>query len=128
MKVFYLDDDIEELELFMESLQEISPSINCLAYNDSGLALRELSNHQSLDLIFLDYNMPVLTGEDCLQLIRQMPHLRSIPIIIYSTGIDENLKKRLLRCGATMVIRKHQTSSELKRFFVTHFMESLPKH
>ncbi|HEY0740213.1 MAG TPA: response regulator [Chryseosolibacter sp.] len=127
MKVFYLDDDREELELFRETVEEVDPSIDCFVYSDSKLALRELNSGPSFDLIFLDYNMPIMSGEDCLRVMRQMPHLKSTPIVIYSTGVDEKLKKRLLACGATMVIKKHHTSAELKKFFITSFLAPQPK-
>lgn len=122
MKVFYLDDDSEELELFVEALNEINPSIDCLAYNDSRVALENLSKTDSIDIIFLDYNMPILTGEECLQKIRQMAHLREVPIVIYSAGVDEKLAKHLSQCGASMVIKKHQSASDLKKFFVSNFL------
>ena len=85
-------------------------------------AVRQLKNNPPPDVIFLDYNMPGRSGEDCLLLLREMEHLKSIPIIIYSTGVNDKLKQRLIRKGAAMVIKKHGTTAELKSFFSSTFL------
>ena len=96
MRVFYIDDDIEDLLLFSDILREIDPEINCNTLTDSSEALRQLQYNPPPDVIFLDFNMPQRNGEDCLLLIRAMEHLKNVPIVIYSTGVNFQLKQRLL--------------------------------
>jgi CheY-like chemotaxis protein len=122
MKIFYLDDDIEELLLFTDVLKDIDPAIDCISLTDSNEALLQLEKNSAPDLIFLDFNMPGLTGEDCLQKIRTMAHLGKVPVIIYSTGVNERMEQQLLAKGADMVVKKHQSTSELKFFFRSNFL------
>jgi CheY-like chemotaxis protein len=124
MTIFYLDDDIEDVILFSDIVRELDQKIACNTATDSTEALRQLQHGPAPDLIFLDFNMPARTGEECLMLIREMDHLKTVPIIIYSTGVNERLKQRLLRKGAAMVIKKHSTTAELKSFFSTTFLTS----
>lgn len=124
MQVFYLDDDVDEVLLFSEALHEIDPEIHCECVTDSTTALAQLENGRTPDVIFLDFNMPGLTGEDCLTSINRMPHLSKIPVVIYSTGVTEKLAQRLLRKGAAMVVKKHATSAEFKAFFNATFLST----
>ena len=122
MKIFYLDDDMEDLLLFSDILREVDPAIECNGVTDSTEALRQLKQNPPPDIIFLDYNMPGRSGEDCLSLLRELDHLKSVPIVIYSTGVNEKLKQRLMRKGAAMVIKKHGTTAEFKSFFTSTFL------
>jgi CheY-like chemotaxis protein len=122
MRVFYLDDDIEEVLLFSEAIQELDQRILCEGVTDSMEGLRQLQHNPPPDLIFLDFNMPALSGEDCLLLIRQFDHLKNVPVVIYSNGANDKMKQRLIKKGAAMVIKKHDTIGELKTFFKTTFL------
>lgn len=124
MQVFYLDDDIDEVLLFSEALHEIDPKIQCECMTDSATALSQLKTGQPPDLIFLDYNMPGLNGEECLVSINQMQHLQQVPVVIYSTGVNERLTQRLIGKGAAMVVKKHATTAAFKSFFHSTFMET----
>ncbi len=122
MKIFYLDDDSEELELFREALEESDPSIRLCGFTDCHTALNELPRMECLDLIFLDFNMPVMNGEECLRRIKLMPEVAHIPVIIYSTGVYPELRQRLMSKGAAMVIQKHDSPIALRKFIRSHFM------
>ena len=122
MRVFYLDDDIDEVLLFSEAVHEIDPDIDFEGLTDSTEALRQLHLNPPPDVIFLDFNMPGLTGEDCLEYIQQLPNYQNVPIVIYSTGVDDRLRQRLLRKGAAMVVNKHGTTADFKIFFRNTFL------
>jgi CheY-like chemotaxis protein len=58
------------------------------------------------DLIILDQNMPKLNGLQTLQYLKSDPRYSSIPVILYSTYIDENLVNDGLQAGAAYVVSK----------------------
>lgn len=51
------------------------------------------------NLIFLDVNMPVMNGKQFLSVIKQIPRLKSIPIIMYSTTSHQEEMKEYFKMG-----------------------------
>ena len=100
MLILFVDDDVEEFEIFCEALKTFNTVCKCLHVYDGQEAFDLLNNKLTIlpDYIFLDINMPVMNGMECLQKIKAEPKLRDIPVIVYSTtsnpfemGIYRNL-------------------------------------
>lgn len=122
MRIYYIDDDPDEVLLFCDAVNEIDSSIECFGLTDSRSGLNQLASTVAPDLIFLDYNMPACSGEECLIQIKRIDHLKAVPVVIYSTGVSEQQKKRLLTLGASMVIKKHNSVNTFKDFFSSTFL------
>jgi CheY-like chemotaxis protein len=58
------------------------------------------------DVIFLDLNMPLMIGEECLADIRSEHRFASIPIVIYSTYMDRLKVEYLFEKGADRYLQK----------------------
>ena len=87
-KIFLGDDDSDDTELFQEALGRVSPLIE-LHTAENGLRLLELLEVQENgmpDLIFLDINMPVMNGWECLRKLKEHGEFKNIPVIVYSTS------------------------------------------
>ncbi len=70
--ILYIDDDQEDIEIFKSSLAAIDSGIICPTAHNGKEGLDILRDGVVLpDLIFLDINMPVLNGRDCLLNIRR---------------------------------------------------------
>jgi CheY-like chemotaxis protein len=91
---FMIDDDADDRESFMIALKEIDPKIECITVpsGEEGLKLLD-GGVLTPAYIFLDLNMPKMDGWECLREIKKRPHLKHIPVIIFSTA--ECLKDRL---------------------------------
>jgi CheY-like chemotaxis protein len=102
MLVLIIDDDSEDSEFFTEAVQEIDPSISCVKAKDGKDAIRQLKNEMPKlpDYIFLDINMPVMNGKECLTEIKKTPQLKDIPVIMYSTTSDTNEIRGYYKLGA----------------------------
>jgi CheY-like chemotaxis protein len=86
VNIILADDDVEDRELFLEVMEEIMPHVN-ITVAENGQHLMDLLAVSSLpDVIFLDLNMPLKSGHECLQEIRNNQSLSTIPVIIYSTS------------------------------------------
>jgi CheY-like chemotaxis protein len=58
------------------------------------------------DILFLDINMPVKNGIECLQLIRKESKYDKIPILIYSTSVNKVDIDKAYQNGANYFIVK----------------------
>ncbi|NNE76337.1 MAG: response regulator [Pricia sp.] len=114
--IFLADDDEDDQKLFCEALSEVYPSIKINTF-DNGVdlmaALLKL-NKESPDIIFLDLNMPLMNGEECLDDIKNEPQLRNIPIVIYSGYIEKSKLEVLQNKGANRYLQKPYSYGELK--------------
>jgi CheY-like chemotaxis protein len=102
MLVLIIDDDTEDGELFIEAVREVNSSITCVHAKDGREALRRLRSElpKLPDYIFLDINMPVMNGRECIVEIKKTPQLKNIPVIMYSTTTDTNEIRGYYKLGA----------------------------
>ena len=107
-RLLLIDDDQDDHEFFMEALQEIDSSITCTAFFDGEQALGQLksSGFEMPDLIILDTNMPKLNGKQILAELKRIPHLKEIPVIMYSTFFSERDNIELTNLGAMHYLEK----------------------
>jgi CheY-like chemotaxis protein len=57
-------------------------------------------------VILLDYYMPTINGEEVLTFLKKSERLKDIPVVIYSTEMNEVLRRRLQTLGATECFSK----------------------
>jgi CheY-like chemotaxis protein len=87
-KVLLIDDDTDDREMFCEAIESIAPDFICSTAPNGKKALIELKNTNSAlpDLIFLDVNMPIMNGWQCLSALKEQESFKAIPVIMYSTS------------------------------------------
>jgi len=114
MTILYADDDPDDRELVSEVFSKIDPSISCVTVRDGREAIKTLHLAVELpDYIFLDINMPLMGGKDCLIELKKDKRLRVIPVIIYSTTIDRDEIDYFYDLGASSFLRKPNSFEEL---------------
>ncbi|NLR82645.1 response regulator [Chitinophaga eiseniae] len=111
--VLLIDDDIDDRMIFGEVLKELAPDINYHEAINGEDALMKLSRDFTPDLIFLDLNMPRINGKQFLAEIRQLDHLKHIPVIIYTTSSHDSDKKETRQLGASYFLTKPNSLHEL---------------
>jgi CheY-like chemotaxis protein len=123
MTVLLVDDDNDDIGLFKEALELIDRSIIFLtAYNGhEALAILE-SDLAPPDHIFLDINMPLMSGLECLVEIRKrFPNLSSA-ITIYSTSKSFSNYNEAAKLGAGYIIKPDQYQ-KLKELLIRRLSE-----
>lgn len=85
-KILLVDDNESDLDLMQDVLNNF-PCTLTLAMRGQD-ALQKIESIP--DLIVLDLNLPDAFGLDILKHIKSSPHLRHIPVIIFSTSEDPN--------------------------------------
>lgn len=117
--VFYVDDDADDQMLFSEAFQEIQ------AQSPLNLQLFKAGNGQDFfdlitaskiipDITFLDINMPIKNGFECLTEIRATHQLKDRPVIMLSTSDSRDVIKKSYSLGANKYIVKPPDFGELK--------------
>ena len=116
IRLLLADDDIDDRFFFKDSLSKL-PIETRLTTVTNGVELMNLllTEKDALpDVIFLDLNMPLKSGFECLTEIMSNDKFRDLPIIIYSTSMDEPVVNSLYEKGAFRFIRKPGEYSKLK--------------
>lgn len=116
-KILLIDDDSDDRALFFEALEEVSPEIVCATESNAKKALSDLLDPtiQLPDLIFVDINMPRISGWDCLDTIKSQEITKHIPVVMFSTSSHEKDVVKAKRCGAACLITKPGDYSLLKK-------------
>ncbi len=111
MTCFLIDDHADDREIFLMALKALNPSIGLEMAENGVKALEKIKSDEHFlpDYIFLDMNMPYMSGKDCLIALREIERLKNVPILIYSSIQDfEELKS----FGASRFIRKQNSIAE----------------
>jgi CheY-like chemotaxis protein len=114
--VLLIDDDRDDAELFKEALSEVNPGIAFEYYDDSKTGLCTLlEKHTDLpDVIFLDINMPIVSGWECLSQFKSTEHLKEIRVIMFTTSSQERERDIAKQLGADGFITKPSEYKTLK--------------
>jgi len=99
------DDDKDDFYILQEAVEKTGNEFE-VTYAANWLELWRSIIKSLPDLVFLDLNMPVKDGFECLQLIRQERKYDKVPIIIYSTSINKNDIDKAYNNGANYFIVK----------------------
>ena len=87
--IVLIDDDLDEAELFFDALCEINGRHDFKAFSDGAKALEHiLTDRNYPNFVFLDLNMPLLSGKELLKKIREHADTAEISVVIYSTSIS----------------------------------------
>lgn len=105
--IFYCDDDDDDLLMFTDIVRQIDPALECRIANDSEQALQILSSGEfTPDMIFLDINMPKMSGIEVLAWLKRYQALSEVPIVMYSTSLNDRETAYCSELGASAVIAK----------------------
>jgi CheY-like chemotaxis protein len=110
--ILLVDDDEDEHDIFLSALKSAEEDCTLISAISSDDALRILRNLIP-DVIFLDINMPRITGIKCLEEIKKINKLSGVPVYIYSTGINSKEGQKAILLGAKDYIIKPNSINEL---------------
>lgn len=116
LNIALADDDEDDRLLFKEAIEEIPIETKLSLFNHG----QELMDHLYLPnivlphLVFLDLNMPIKNGIQCLQEIRDNPLLNQVVVAIYSTSSSEKDIESTFVLGANVYINKPNSFNNLK--------------
>ena len=113
IQVLLIDDDEDDRDFFQFALESINNNIVYMGAESGYDALNLLKKDPLPDYIFLDLNMPAMSGRECLIELKKSPALKHIPVIIFSTSSDPRDKEETKQLGAVDFITKPSKTSDL---------------
>ena len=116
-KVVLVDDDEDDRLFFQDAIEELKLKTNLILFKN-GLELMDYLNGHTFELphiIFLDLNMPIKNGLQCLKEIRSNDIFKQLSIAIYSTSSTESDILETYIHGANIYFTKPSNFSLLKK-------------
>lgn len=112
-----IDDDPDELDLMETIIKRIDKSILCIKFLCPVEALRIVCKQMQFvpNYIFIDINMPRLTGDQLLSEMRNNPELKSAVITMLSSSMTNTLSLSLQTSGADFAFEKPKHSLTYRR-------------
>ena len=114
-KILLVDDDVDDQLFFVDAIKELEPAIDCDVANNGLEALDHLEKiPPPPNLIFLDLNMPLMNGFECLAELKKTKAYQEIPVIIFTTSNQPKDVERTIAMGAKMYLTKPPDFNALK--------------
>lgn len=112
--ILHIDDDEDDREIFQTALQRVTRDIHYTAFDSAVNALQMLSDNEvTTDLVFLDLNMPEMSGQQFLMECTKCGLLKHTPIIVLSTSAHLPTINLMKDLGAYEFITKPDNFEEL---------------
>lgn len=115
-RIYWADDDFDDLSLFQGVLQELAPEYELLQFENGKLLLDRLQADAPDNfpaLIVLDINMPVMDGKKTLVQLKNTDRLCKIPVVVFTTS-SSNVDKHFFTWMHTEMLTKPFTYDALK--------------
>jgi two-component system chemotaxis response regulator CheY len=113
MKVLLVDDSITMRRIQKTQLANLGIK-NIIEAENGEEGFEQLRKNMPVDLILLDWNMPIMDGFTMLKKIRQDAVYSNVQIIMCTSESEKSKVFEALKCGANNYIIKPFTPQSLK--------------
>ncbi len=103
--ILVVDDDDMNLKMAEFILKKEMADIEVILV-DSGMKAIDVLQRQKVDLVLLDFRMPVMNGLKTLELIRAREDLKTIPVIFLTASSDRDTVMKAGLMGVADYIKK----------------------
>jgi len=100
-------DDSPAMRKFMRRVMDLT-GLDTAEYREAGNGREALAQlrHERVDLILTDINMPLMNGEQLMEILDADPDLCDIPVVVVSTDGSASRVQRMLDLGAKGYVTK----------------------
>ncbi|HSD05983.1 response regulator [Flavobacterium sp.] len=111
------DDDEDDRLFFTDAFDELKINTIVNTVNNGKELLNYLNDPDTIlpNILFLDLNMPILNGIECLKEIKSNDKFKDIVIAIYSTSSSDQDVEDTFVLGANIYIKKPSNFDSLKK-------------
>jgi CheY-like chemotaxis protein len=104
--IWLADDDPDDCAIFREVLEQLIPTASLTIISNGEQLTSLLTPSNKPDILFLDINMPLKTGLECLVEIRAQRHFSRLPIVVFTSSVQEWDITKSYGFGATLYYSK----------------------
>ncbi|MDH3349122.1 MAG: response regulator [Desulfobulbaceae bacterium] len=110
--ILFVDDEQSVLQGMKRLIRKRKPEWNTYFAQGVDSALEEMAS-RSFDTVVSDIKMPGRNGFELLEVIRNSPNYKDIPVVMVTGLGDRDLKRKSLEMGATDLLNKPVDNNEL---------------
>jgi CheY-like chemotaxis protein len=106
IRVLYVDDDPDDRMFFAEALGKLKINYKLNTISHCLELIKYLDEGEKFDIIFLDVNMPLMNGKQCLRVLKSNENYRDIPVIIFTVSQNQHDIDEVYEIGAHFYVVK----------------------
>lgn len=111
--ILYVDDDIDDIQMLKECFDRIE-GYELLGLQYGNLLFQKLNElKNTVCLIILDINMPMVNGVELLRQIKSNPEYSKLSVVMFST-INMNAEYKIISELGADIVLKPSTYQEMK--------------
>ena len=114
LDVLIVDDSAAIRKILQRVLRQTDLNLGDIKEAGDGTEAVEILKDRTFGLILSDINMPQMDGLQLLARIKEMPHLKKVPVIMITTEGGQGKVMEAVQLGATGYVRKPFTADQIK--------------
>ncbi len=114
LDVLIVDDSAAIRKILQRVLRQTDLPLGEIQEAGDGTEAVEILKNRSFGLILSDINMPQMDGLQLLARVKQMDHVKDIPVLMITTEGGQGKVTEAVQLGATGYVRKPFTAEQIK--------------
>jgi len=114
LDVLIVDDSAAIRKILQRVLRQTDLNLGEIKEAGDGAEAVQILRGRSFGLILSDINMPLMDGLQLLAKIKEMDHLKNVPVIMITTEGGQGKVMEAVQLGATGYVRKPFTADQIK--------------
>jgi two-component system chemotaxis response regulator CheY len=114
LDVLIVDDSAAIRKILQRVLRQTDLNLGEINEAGDGTEAVEILKNRTFGLILSDINMPQMDGLQLLARIKEMDHLKNVPVIMITTEGGQGKVMEAVQLGATGYVRKPFTAEQIK--------------
>ena len=124
MKILVVDDSMIMRNIIKNILAEKHIEDSEIMEAPDGKAAFDILDHNKIDLLFLDWNMPELNGIELVKILRMMDKYRDLPILMVTAEAAKYNVLEAVKEGVTDYIVKPVTGTMILKKIESYLKKS----
>lgn len=113
MKILTIDDSLTARMIIKRTFESEGHEI--LEAPDGSVGLSVLQEQSPVDVVILDWNMPVMNGLECLTEMRKNADFKNVKVIMCTTEAEKSQVMTAIKAGANGYVLKPVDPDKLKQ-------------
>jgi two-component system chemotaxis response regulator CheY len=114
LDVLIVDDSAAIRKILQRVLRQTDLPLGEIHEAGDGTEAVEILKKRSFGLVLSDINMPQMDGLQLLARVKEMEHMRNVPVIMITTEGGQGKVMEAVQLGATGYVRKPFTADQIK--------------